>query len=124
MFGTTDDEVENVSKPRYPWWGYIREILKRYPNNLTKNEIDAVEKAIEQTRQRPDSQQRIRLIESVFFKGTHTLAGAAQLIPCDYGTAKRWQQQFIQTVAENFECTGLVNRRENMRQKSQTDVLR
>ena len=36
-----------------------------------------------------------------------SLHGAAITIPCDYETAKRWQQQFIREVAKNFCCNGL-----------------
>ena len=89
-----------MSKPRYPWWGYMREVLRRYPENLTAGEVEAVRQTIEQTRQLPDGERRVAVIDMVFFKKTHTLRGAALRIPCDYETAKRWQRAFMRMVAE------------------------
>ena len=50
----------------------------------------------------------MEIIDLVFFKKTHKLAGAAMQIPCGYETAKRWQQDFIREVARNIKCDGLI----------------
>ena len=88
-----------MSRPRYPWNGYIREALRRYPA-VTPNESAAIEYAIERTKESPDGAEKIALIEMVFFKRTHTLQGAALCVHCSYETAKRWMQQFMRLVAE------------------------
>ena len=90
-----------MSKQRYPWWGYTKEMLRRYSyGDLTKGEREAIEYAIEKTRNNSDGENRIALIEKVYFKRTHTLDGAAIEVNCSYATARRWQQQFMQLVAE------------------------
>lgn len=89
-----------MSRPRYPWWGYVREILRRYPNRTTAAETAAVEYAITQTEHMVDGQSRLSVIQMVFFQKTHTLQGAALEVPCGYETAKRWQQSFLLLVAQ------------------------
>lgn len=82
-------------------------MLRRYPNKDNEDEKAAVLAAINQIRNTPGGEDKLRLVEMVYFKNTHTLQGAALNIPCGYETAKRWQQQFIKAVGENFTCNGL-----------------
>lgn len=96
-----------MSKPRYKWWDYVRKCISSYPNGTNKNETNAIKMAIEETEMLLDGKERMSVIDMVFFKKTHTLQGAALNIPCSYETAKKWQQQFIRCVAENFSCNGL-----------------
>ena len=84
----------------------MREVLRRYPENLTAGEVEAVRQTIEQTRQMSDGENRVAIIDMVFFKKTHTLRGAALRIPCDYETAKRWQRAFMRMVAEKRGLMG------------------
>lgn len=65
------------------------------------DERAAVQKAIDQTLAMESGTERMQVIELVFFKQTHTLEGAAMMIPCGYETAKRWVQQFVKAVARN-----------------------
>lgn len=97
-----------MSRPRYDWWGYVRRMLRRYPDKSTKSEKNAIEAAIAITEQMVNGQARLKVVDLALIKGTHTLAGAALAIPCSYETAKRYQQSFIMAVADNFECKGLV----------------
>lgn len=90
----------SMSRPKYPWWGYVREILRRYPDYTTEAEAAAVTSAIAQTGQMPEGQSRLAVIGMVFFRKTHTLQGAALEVPCGYETAKRWQRSFLMLVAQ------------------------
>nr|DAR61284.1 MAG TPA: hypothetical protein [Caudoviricetes sp.] len=97
-----------MSKPKYGWWGYVKWMVRQYPNRKDKNlhgkvldECSAVQKAIDQTMMQEDGANRMQIIELVFFKQTHTIEGAAMMAHCGYETAKRWVQQFIKTVARN-----------------------
>lgn len=96
-----------MSKPKKLWWGYVRCMLKKWPEKLNEDEKRAVDKAICETRKMIDGKQRLDVINMVFFKKTMSLSGAANAIHCDYETAKRWQQAFIREVAKNFSCNGL-----------------
>lgn len=97
-----------MSKPRYGWWSYVKDMLRRYPNLTNENESEAIRKAIEKTESLVDGADRMSVIKMVFFKETHTLQGAALNVPCSYDTAKKWTQQFIRLVARCFECNGLL----------------
>lgn len=100
-----------MSKPRFGWWGYVKDMIRRYPTaNITQSEKAAVDAAIELTKRMQDGQDRIDVIDMVMWSRTRTLAGAALAIPCGYETAKRYQQQFIKSVAQNFECKGLIEK--------------
>lgn len=98
-----------MSKPRYGWWGYVKWMIRQYPAREGKyiqgkalDERMAVQRAIDQTMKMDNGQDRLRVVDLVFFKQTHTLEGAALMVPCGYETAKRWIQQFIKLVAKNF----------------------
>lgn len=95
-----------MSKPREAWWGYVREMLRRYPQKTTHGELKAIQTAMEKTKALPDGEERIAVVKMVFFDRTHTLYGAATNIPCSYETAKRWQRQFIREVAEKRGLMG------------------
>ena len=96
-----------MSKNRFPWWGYIKQILYRYPR-CADFERAAVAAALEETRVMESGEDRSKIIDLVFFKKTHKLAGAAMQIPCSYQTAKVWQQDFIRAVAAQIKCNGLL----------------
>lgn len=96
-----------MGKIRYPWWGYIKQIMYRYPH-CEPFEREAVEQVIEATKGLEDGQSRMKVISLVYFKKTHKLAGAALQVPCSYQLAKEWQQQFIRDVAAKIKCDGLL----------------
>lgn len=105
-----------MSKPRYDWWSYIKAIIRRYPSlkgrelsGIAMREKEAVDAAIAATERMQNGRDRLAVVDMVFWKQTHTLSGAALMIPCGYETAKRWQQQFIKQVAKSFKCDGLID---------------
>lgn len=67
---------------------------------MTREEVAAVEAAIEDTKQLIDGTERLRLIDLVLWKRTHTLQGAAMVIYVSERTAQEWHRQFIYLVAE------------------------
>ena len=87
-----------MSRPKYPWWGYVREILRRYPDyNGRSRGRGGYDSRRGQMRR---GQSRLAVIGMVFFRKTHTLQGAALEVPCGYETAKRWQRSFLMLVAQ------------------------
>lgn len=104
-----------MSKPRYPWWGYIKGVIRLYPKRRGMDlqgtrgkEQEAVKKALDETESMGNGADRLKVIDMVFFKQTHTLDGAALMVPCSYATAKRYHNDFICRVAKNF---GLMDER-------------
>lgn len=70
------------------------------PDRQEQLELEAVEKAMSEVDEISN-----KLVEMVFFKGTHTLEGAAQRLFISYRTARRRQAWFICSVAENLGLT-------------------
>ena len=127
-----------MSKPRYKWWGYIKNVIRAYPGlqkeynalheqSITANnsgmpggagisrgvenvalrempkpkqkEYDSVRKAIEVTEYLKTGKERLNLIDLVFWKGSHTLSGAAMALNISYDTAIDYHGDFIMLVA-------------------------
>lgn len=106
-----------MSKPRYDWWSYIKAVIRRYPalkgktlSGISMKENEAVRFAVEQTEALPNGAERLAVIDMVFWKQTHTLAGAAMQVPCSYDTAQQYHADFIKAVARNFKCDGLLEK--------------
>ena len=99
-----------MSKPRNGWWGYAKWMIRIYEvdkhiadkkkQKLTDEERSAVEAAIEETKQRIDGQDRIKLVTLVLWKRTHTLQGAAMAVHVSERTAQEWHRQFIRLVGQ------------------------
>ncbi len=96
-----------MSKPRHHWWGYVKSMIRRYPDHDNEDERAAVRAAIEQTEHMSNGRDRLKIVDMVLRKKTHTLEGAAHQIPCHYETARHWHTDFIKAVARNFNCRGL-----------------
>ena len=71
-------------------------------SGLTKQqqrEYEAVERALKRTRSGPDGKERVRAVELVYFRRSHTIEGAAQQLHVSYMTAWKWTDSFIRLVA-------------------------
>ena len=67
-----------------------------------QREYEAVKKAVETTERMTASRDRLKIIDLVFWKRSHTLDGAALTIPCSYMTARRYHAEFIMLVASVY----------------------
>lgn len=74
------------------------------PDRQEQRELEAVEAAIRQTRQRRDGAERLAIVHMVFFRHSHTLRGAADAVHVSYRTARRYQSDMIRQTAY---CLGL-----------------
>lgn len=127
-----------MSKTKYNWWGFVKNIIRKYPDycrelesireqKITANysatahgsgvskpvetlalrelpkaeqkQYDAVVGAISMTKRLKDGEERLKLIDMVFWKKTRNLQGAAMVCNVSYGTAKRWHKEFIISTA-------------------------
>lgn len=94
-----------MSRPRYYWYSYIKQILRHYPYCQTKKEREAVDKAMQATREeKADAAQRLELIKIMYMdKAQPDLMNAAYMLPgVSYATAKRWHSEFCCSVAQNM----------------------
>lgn len=95
---------------KYDWWGYVKGMIRRYPrlakqDNLTgieRREWEAVTKAIAITAQQVAGEERLKLVDLIFWRRSHTLPGAAMELHCSERTAQRWHTDFIYTTARAF----------------------
>ena len=76
--------------------------LSALRSTVSDREYDAVYEAIEATMLMQNGSLRIYLIDLVFWKGTHTIAGAAQECFVSERTAREWHRQFIRLVAVKY----------------------
>lgn len=89
---------------------YIKRMLKSYPEIKRKppeqrmrNEqrrVDAVDGVISLVEHMEDGEKITTLIKRVYFDKTHTLYGAAVLVPVSERTAQRWNKQVIQMMVK------------------------
>lgn len=75
--------------------------LRELPE-INRQELEAVRRAIEETRDLPNGEERLEMVRLVFWKRTHTLEGAAMKCHVSYVTARRWHGEFIKSVAQSF----------------------
>ena len=75
--------------------------LRELPTNKQR-EYEAVRRAIRATLRLQTGELRMELIRLLFWKGTYTLAGAAQTVHISYPTAKRYSAAFIKLVGEFY----------------------
>ena len=84
-------------------------MIRQYPSrqdrycqgNALKERI-AVQQAIDETDRMENGKERLQMVDLVFFRQTHTLEGAAMMIPCSERTARRWHTDFIKLVAKKY----------------------
>lgn len=95
-------------KLHYPWWNYIKSIIRAYPNRkgtelsgVAKRECEAVQAAIGATERMESAAVRLKIIQLVHFERTHTLEGAAMMVPCSRSWAAKLQRDFFEEVARN-----------------------
>lgn len=98
-----------MSKPRYAWWGYVKDMIRKYPDRTGKDlsitqqkEFEAVREALEETEALHEGKTRLEIIKLVFWDKSHTLVGAAEKEYCSYETAVNYHRQFIKLVAQKF----------------------
>lgn len=97
-----------MNKQHYPWWGYIKAIVRAYPDRVgsslsgvEKREYEAVQAAVEVTERMEGGESRLKVIRLVHWDKTHTLEGAALTVPCSERAATYWQRKFFEMVAKN-----------------------
>ena len=134
-----------MSKPRHPWWGYARNMIRVYParkreyeelhqqsmtaqmtgmpggggvSRATENiavrelpytrqrEYEAVKRAVEITISLPNGSQRMKIIDLVYWKRSHTVEGAAMKAGYSPDRGKQLHGEFVRLVAK---CYGLMD---------------
>ena len=131
-------EGDITSKPRYKWWGYVKNMIRSYPDLVREyndiheqpitasisgmpggggasrktediaikqlprskqEEYEAVTRAVQVTRMLKTGADRMKIVELVFWKQSHTLQGAAMKVNVSYDTAIDYHGDFIVLAA-------------------------
>lgn len=81
--------------------GLERAAIRELPSTKQR-EYEAVRRAIQQTERYPNGRSRLKVVKLVLWDRSHTLEGAALLVPCSARHAKDWHGDFIRLVASNY----------------------
>lgn len=131
-----------MSRPRYRWWGYVKNVIRAYPELRKKlmepihmpvtakygphtgqngagralegavakrlsgrdvAEFEAVDAAIRETAKLENGEARLAIIDLVYWKRSHTLAGAGMRVGYSYSRTKDFHQQFFMLVAKKLK---------------------
>lgn len=105
-----------MSRPRYGWWGYVKSMVRLYPERRGQaltgtalREFEAVRAAIEQTERMRNGHDRLKVIDLVFWKRTCDLKHAGLYVRYSENTVQNWHADFIKAVAQNFHCNSLLD---------------
>ena len=80
----------------------VESIAIRELPSTRQREYEAVRRAITTTSRYRNGADRLKVIDMALWKRSHTLEGAALMIPCSVRHAKEWHGLFIRLVASNF----------------------
>ena len=75
--------------------------VRELPRN-SQREYEAVRRAVELTERYKNGRDRLYVIDLVLWKGSHTLEGAALMVPCHFNTAQKWHGEFIKLAAGHY----------------------
>lgn len=82
---------------------------------VKQREFDAVREALAETERSENGRHKIDLIRLVYWRRSHTVDGAGQVIGASARTARRWHANFVYLVAEKY---GLYERLAPQSQKT------
>ena len=80
----------------------LERIAVRELPGTRQREYEAVRRAIQTTGHYPNGGDRLKVIRLVLWDRSHTLEGAAMIVPCSIRHAKEWHGDFIRLVALYF----------------------
>lgn len=105
-----------MSKPKYRWWGYVKnvvnDLLPRSDSaDLTPEAIRewrAVQRAVKFTRQLPEGEKQVAIMNYVYQgKEKRTLKEAAAIVGVSENLAKEWHSDFLRCVGYELGFTVL-----------------
>lgn len=67
-----------------------------------QREYEAVKRAVAAVKRSPTANDRLALVDMVFWKRSHTLSGAAYKLNLSYTTAQRYHGEFVISVARYY----------------------
>lgn len=96
-----------MSRPRKYWFHMVRSMVCRYglikkgDSEQEKRFAAAIEKCLGEIASLPGGEDRVKAVEMVLIKRTHTQEGAAMALHYSSTTIKRWTVDFVYRVGNN-----------------------
>lgn len=104
-----------MSKPKHAWWGYVKSMVRKYPNRIGKEmcgvearEFEAVSCAIQHFKKEKNGEEILKVIELAYWKHPYSLTGASMRLHWSYDSVVNMHRAFIRTVARYFRCDSLL----------------
>ena len=99
-----------MSKPREPWWGYVKNVIRKYPEykkQLRALKSQQITPGYSKTGGRGKTQRKTEAIalRELPPRDQHSMQGAAMVLHADYTTVLRWNRSFVYLVADNMKLT-------------------
>ena len=102
-----------MSRPRKYWFHMVRSMVCRY-DLIKKGESEqekkfaaAIEKCMGEITGLPGGEDRVKAVEMVLIRHTHTQEGAAMALHYSPTTIKRWTVDFVYRVGSNVGFSNL-----------------
>lgn len=100
-------------RQRYIGWGYAKGLIREYgvhiksphKSRLKPYQERAIQQAVEHTKTLVDGAERLKLIDLVFWKQTHSLQGACLVCYVSERTGRQWHTDFIRLVCVNLDLS-------------------
>lgn len=96
-----------MSRPKYYWYGIVKKMIMNY--SQIKNEksiqtsifVNAIERALEETKSMENGNLRIEAVNKVLFEKKKTVGGVAMDIHYSERTVVGWTSDFIKLCGKN-----------------------
>lgn len=95
-----------MSRPKYYWYGIAKKMVTKYPDLNDDKSMQAgifqkaIKCALDETRELPNGELRIKAIEDIYFRKIKTCEGVALEINYSPSTVHRWMNTFVNTVGK------------------------
>lgn len=80
----------------------VENIAIRELPHTEQKEYEAVRQAIQATKHLSNGNERLRIMDMVYWKQSHSLSGAAQVVGYSYDRAKQLHREFVRLVAKYY----------------------
>ncbi len=89
------------------WRREARKALREYPKSKRRGESTAaVDRALEMQKGYYNADARLRMVDMVYFRQTHTLQGAAVSVEYSIETVKKWNLEIMTAVYVALQYEG------------------
>ena len=96
-----------MSRPKYYWYGIVKKMIMRYPQIKEEKSIqtsifvNAIEKALKETKEMENGDTRIEAISKLLFENKKTVGGVSMEMHYSERKIVGWTSDFIKLCGKN-----------------------